>query len=446
MGLSREQWKALLINLASSAIAMNTGESFLVPSSSPGSQAPLVALLAFTGCTGVISVMLPQRSFTSVAQLVSYGIAIAALGYFLDDPTERLPNDDLLEAVPLLEREEASISTQNKRLSASSPIRCCTAALKRVTLSLDTSSQIVDRYLQAFLVATVSATWVFFIALNFTRGFSLRAPRVRPLLDLTFQPRATTEVVISMFNEPLDSISSLLSSLRAIPTFSNAHIHIYTKDPLANTTALQQYTGAQQITQLRNIGREGETYLHHILSQWDALAKHTLFVQASVHNQHDVLLRLRSYFDPQYTGMLSLGFVGHTSLCNGSDMWGWHEDSGIVADVYERVHKKPCEKVLLSYKGQFIVSAQRIRGIPKDIYFDLHRALVDEHSWAHREPYLQGRADVMSAPVFGYTLERLWNTIFQCSNMEVAWRCPSLLSRSRYRGDRSDCQCVDSQT
>lgn len=141
-------------------------------------------------------------------------------------------------------------------------------------------------------------------------------------------------------------------------------------------------------------------------------------------------------------GLLSLGSVGHTSPCKGSDVWGWSEDSGIIADVYQRVHQRPCKQVLLSYKAQFIVSAERIHGLPKAIYHDLHHALVDKHSWAHQEPYVQGKVDSLSAPAFGFTLERMWSTTFQCSDMKVAWQCPTLLSRIR-GGRTRDCQCFD---
>jgi hypothetical protein len=102
-----------------------------------------------------------------------------------------------------------------------------------------------------------------------------------------------------------------------------------------------------------------------------------------------------------------------------------------------------CENVLLSYKGQFIVSAARIRGVNKDIYHDLWQAFVDENNPAHQPSNLQGRPDSMSAPDFGYTMERLWNLLFQCSSVDVGWKCPTLLSEWRLGGDISDCQCFD---
>ncbi|KAJ4286922.1 hypothetical protein N0V90_012802 [Kalmusia sp. IMI 367209] len=205
-----------------------------------------------------------------------------------------------------------------------------------------------------------------------------------------------------MYDESLESVASLISSLRDIPALSGAQVHVYTKATPANLTAIQYQTSAYRVVQLPNVGREGETYLYHILSRWNLLAKHTLFVQAGMHNKEAVLSRIRFYFHPQRTGMLSLGVVGHSILCNGTDPWGWTDHSGIVPYIYGHVYQRPCKKILLSYKGQFIVSAERIRGISQRLYRELHVAIVDEDSWAHKEPYLQGREDSMSAPVLGW--------------------------------------------
>lgn len=38
----------------------------------------------------------------------------------------------------------------------------------------------------------------------------------------------------------------------------------------------------------------------------------------------------------------------------------------------------------------------------------------------------------MSGPDLGYTLKRLWDILLQCSDLDVAWRCPSLLSGKRW--------------
>ncbi|KAF2001082.1 hypothetical protein P154DRAFT_522067 [Amniculicola lignicola CBS 123094] len=231
-----------------------------------------------------------------------------------------------------------------------------------------------------------------------------------------------------------------------MPSLSNARFHIYVKDSGANATTIQERTGADNVTMLPNVGREGQTYLYHILNHWDSLAKHSIFLQADVHNPREFYPRIRNYFDPERTGMLSLGFSGNVCNCHDcDDRFGWNDDAHLLPTIHSRIYydSSQCNNVLLSYKGQFVVSAQRIRGLEKELYQDLHDAFIDEASWAHQEPFLKGRADSMSAPVFGYSVERLWNLLFQCSDMDVAWRCPTLLSGNRIGGNIEDCQCFD---
>jgi hypothetical protein len=102
-----------------------------------------------------------------------------------------------------------------------------------------------------------------------------------------------------------------------------------------------------------------------------------------------------------------------------------------------------CESIRLSYKGQFIVSAKRIRGVRRGAHRGLRVALVNPTSWAHNKEALHDRRDSMNAPSLPCTIERLWNMLFQCDGPEIGWRCPSLLSKWRVGRDISDCQCFD---
>lgn len=190
---------------------------------------------------------------------------------------------------------------------------------------------------------------------------------------------------------------------------------------------------------------ESETYLNHILSRWDSLARQTIFLQADIHNPREFYAHINNYYNRALTGFLNLSWSGSVCSCGDcGDRLFWQDNANFLQKTYERIYNSTdCNNVLLSYKGQFVVSAARIRGINKDIYSDLWQALVDEKSWAHQPKHVQGRPDSMSAPDFGYTLERMWNLLFQCSNMDVAWKCPSMLSRWRIGGNIGDCQCFD---
>jgi hypothetical protein len=434
-GLHWHHVALLVVNMASSAAAMTVGESTLTPSL-PNSQHRVAAIIALVGFTGCVSVMLEQRSYTSILQFCSYGMALATLGK-LESGIEHNEEEASLrrdldvyganETLPTPSQSAGYTETRKNNIRISARYSC--------TLPLCLYSA-----WRSVKVGVVIAAWIAFLSLNFAPRTGLAPPAV---LDDAFNPNTTMEVVISMYQEPPASVASLISSLYEIPALASAKMHIYTKDATANRTALRAQTGAHEVTLLSNVGRESETYLHHILSRWESLANHTLFVQAEVHNKAAFLWRLETYFDPHRTGMLDLGVQAHGYQCEGSDRWGWSDRSGIVSNVYHSVYQSPCRPFLLSYKGQFVVSAKRIRGIGTDMYARLHEALRDPTSWAHQEPYIQGRPNAMSAPVLGYTVERLWNVLFQCSDVATYLKCPTFWSGARLGATSSDCQCVD---
>jgi hypothetical protein len=268
---------------------------------------------------------------------------------------------------------------------------------------------------------------------------------VQPILDLDFVPKTDVELVISMYKEPIEEVAYLISTLKDMPNMPNPRVHIYIKDIDANVEDIKESTGADEVTPLPNIGREGETYLKHILDNWDSLAKQTVFLQADVHNPREFYPRIRDYFVPGRTGMLSLGWSGQVCNCdNCGDRFNLWDTTHLFPEISNRINNATkCENVVLSYKGQFVASAKRIRGVDKSVYQDLHDAFVNPDSWAHQEEYLQGRPDSMNAPAFGYLMERIWNLLFQCNSMDVAWKCPTLLSGLRIGGNFEDCQCLD---
>ncbi|KAL1602716.1 hypothetical protein SLS60_006137 [Paraconiothyrium brasiliense] len=304
--------------------------------------------------------------------------------------------------------------------------------------------------LRTIIVAVaLPGAWLVYFTLNFSRHTHQKAVEPRPILDVTYIPHTDIEAVISMYKEPIDQVAQLVSTLKNMTNIgSDAKIHIYIKDVDANVEEVQQDTGADQVTPLPNIGREGETYLKHILGSWDTLAAQTIFLQADVHNPRELFPRIRDYFVPGQTGMLSLGWSGQVCNCeNCGDRFNLWDTTHLFPEVSSRINNvTKCDKMLLSYKGQFIASAKRIRGVEKSVYQDLHDAFVNRDSWAHQKEFLRGRLDSMDTPVFGYTMERVWNLLFQCNSMEIAWRCPTLLSGNRVGGNIEDCQCFDPES
>lgn len=426
----------LALNIVSSAAVLVLGRSWILPSYPPkigGILDPknvygcgdIASYLVLSGLTGYSSVLMLRRSYTSPIQFVAFFMAIVCLDNGRLFGLTRWYQSRPQGAISLVGNLRDVIMGNNS----------------------DRSKKFVHRLLNysaiyPILSFIILGLWMAFIIENFTKR-STTAPGLPLALDLAYRPHVDMEIVISMYHEPLDSVNYLIASLKAIPSLSSAIVHIYTKDEHANLETIQQHTGADNVTQLTNVGREGETYLRHIVDNWDSLARHTLFIQGEVHNPRELFPRVRDYYDPERTGMLGLGFSGNVCDCKScGDRWGWSDSVvySIFADIYPRVL---CSELLLSYKGQFIASARRIRGVQREVYEKLLDALVMEDSWAHREDYLKGRKDSLNAPFFGFTLERLWNVLLQCSDLDVAWRCPTLLSGRRSGGDKGDCQCFD---
>lgn len=265
-------------------------------------------------------------------------------------------------------------------------------------------------------------------------------------LDKDFTPRRKLDIVVALYHEDLHQLSNHLSTITLLPTIASLdpNIVIYTKDSKATADSILDRVSADGIVHLPNRGREGGTYLSHIIENYDDLAEHTLFIQADIHNFRNFLRRLEDYFVPA-TGMLSLGFGGITcNLTDCTDPWKWHDTEGHLPRLYSELYGEPAlaEAILLSYKGQFVVSARRIRSMGRYYYEYLREMLESEKSpWSGEssDPSRKGG----NAPMFGYTLERAWGLIFGCADGRIAVDCPGSW-HTRRGGERDDtCQCLD---
>ncbi|RMY22295.1 hypothetical protein D0867_02803 [Hortaea werneckii] len=268
------------------------------------------------------------------------------------------------------------------------------------------------------------------------------------------------DLVIARYDESAEQVANDINALVMLPNLGplNPNVIIYDKAENANTS-----TWANDLEDLLlphipltvvvkpNIGREAEAYLGHIIDHWDDLADHTLFSQAAAHDIHALRRRLQDYFVPE-TGFLTLSYVGgFCSHCSGcKDLAGWGEQDGVLDDIYSMFNNgSHCQDLVLAYRGQFIVSRNRIRSNDIKAYQHLRNQLIDMNDDKHKMPYLDqnwmaGRRDRLDAPNFGFTIERMWGAIMQCSDQRIAKECPSLLAG--LLGNRMPlgaCQCLD---
>ncbi|EWC47844.1 hypothetical protein DRE_02726 [Drechslerella stenobrocha 248] len=174
-----------------------------------------------------------------------------------------------------------------------------------------------------------------------------------------------------------------------------------------------------------------------------------MFVQAKPHTPERIVGRLGAYFDPERTGMMDLGYreLRQCSCTDCRDEYGWTDETNLIPELMSEAHNVRCNertRVSLSYKGQFVVSAKRIRSLRRKIYEGLESKLVGE------DRILLGQEeDSPDSPVFGYALERSWGVLFQCADLTaVRDECPGLTVPGIAMGDLrrarpEDCGCLD---
>ncbi|KAL6149942.1 hypothetical protein ACJBU6_11468 [Exserohilum turcicum] len=436
-----ERMSLRALNAFSTGAAFLLGGSVLFPvETCPASQdaasqriRDALTQLAMTAIVGCFTTLSLRRSYSSLYQLCFYLFAILCVCgdeiYGASWKQARHPKDPYA-SYDLVLCQHITVSDDSEEAGMAAMPTSCPDSHSRGLRS-------------SFSSVILVMLWTAYVSFNFGQR---QYPRIEPQLDLGYEANGPLEIVISMYKERTSDVASLISRLQSMPDMSQALVTIYLKDSEADEERVKQETAAHNVIKLPNVGREAETYLNHILTRWDNLAERTVFLQADVHNPREFYPFFERYFRANQTGFLNLGWVGN--VCNSDecgDKHGWQDETELFPEIQSRIDHSVRDGVLLSYKGQFIATAARIRGIDKAIYADLWKLLVDENSWAHNEPYLQGREDSMSQPWFGYTMERIWNVLFQCSDMDVAWKCPTLLSGWRRGGTIADCQCFDTE-
>ncbi|EDR15324.1 uncharacterized protein LACBIDRAFT_301450 [Laccaria bicolor S238N-H82] len=256
------------------------------------------------------------------------------------------------------------------------------------------------------------------------------------------------DVVLSYYRENVTTVAQGIQALReqlGSRGFSSKII-VYSKDEsLPVNNSLQTLLGADSIIRLSNRGREGGSFLTHILSQYDRaqrypheFSSHILFGQAILDVQDIVNSRISVL--RKETSFLSLGRYAECDC--GRDAHGLKKYFPRMREICAMFTGRLCPSggQLCTYKGQFIVSSKSILRNPKRLYQDLFDVLTaPEGHWIYddagdKEWEWSGSKSSPSSPFFGHALERSWPTIFGCVDVLVSRRC-SLSSPE-------SCQCT----
>ena len=300
---------------------------------------------------------------------------------------------------------------------------------------------------QVFRITLLSIALVGWACISYTtlrRSISLAERGINPFRSAPSESQKSFDIVVSYHDESLPELISTLTSFLVLPNVASLsqRVVLYAKDSESPTSELQLNltmglppTTSVLVRELPNKGREGETYLHHILDNYDnatGLADHTLFLQAEMHDPWYMRPRITQYFVPK-TGFLSLWHMD--TVCSSSascrDHSPWTPDPAVLESVFQAANNgSELVDMVTTYRGQFITSAPRIRANTKSMYEDLRQRFTNSEE---------------ENPLWGYDLERLWGAVMQCpGGRRVGDRCPSMLSGMLGTvGEVEDCQCVD---
>ena len=225
------------------------------------------------------------------------------------------------------------------------------------------------------------------------------------------------------------------SQLREAPYIKQLGLKltIYTKDQHISLSEMKTATGADEVHRLPNIGREGQTMLHHLITHYDSptLPQFTMFGQDELelslddkgNMYHFMYKHLWKELRPN-TGFLGLNEWNELCTCGDCDGRGQFP---LQVAIYNMLEQKVCHKENWNdLWSQFIVSRSRIRSRPLESYIWLERMIsAPLGHWIHNEKqpdfikdaYMHG-SSTPSNPLFGHTIERSWGIVFKCSFRE----------------------------
>ena len=243
----------------------------------------------------------------------------------------------------------------------------------------------------------------------------------------------TMHIVVAMYREDPESVMRYLEEVTGLPAVARRRplLFIYVKGGAEVAAHVSQLISAHEIVQLPNIGREQETYLHHVVKHYNSLPAHILFTQAERNPGYSVIPRLHTYFSDR-TGALGLGGVS-TCTCDGhSELWpgdGNASDALIrIREVYALAQQQLCpHEFACFHHGFFVASRARLQQQPRRVYIYLCNLfkISEEHSLRINEKNYRtmevGKYEGWAT--HGHVMERSWNALLHCTSIHVSKSC-----------------------
>ncbi|GAA5844314.1 hypothetical protein JCM9279_001765 [Rhodotorula babjevae] len=290
---------------------------------------------------------------------------------------------------------------------------------------------------------------------------------------LALAPSPTLDIVIAHHSLPPSALAHHIAAVREAPLarLSRVRVYVYEKGDWSDEAlwgglsgALR--TGRDEVVRLPNVGREGGTYLEHIVAHYNAsvpsssasassaaswlpglglglgaraLADTTLFLQEHLAWDWVAAPRLRRTLSTR-TAFVSLGPY-QTNLCGlDSEV---HTQMGGIRDIFEMVKGRSCaegneeDRVLSTWAGQFAASRRTLLKNELDVYERLVRMVEAPDDDPIHKQYNPSGPSTSSNPAFGHALERSWPLLLHCDDKRIAETCKDVAF------EPEDCQCFE---
>lgn len=245
--------------------------------------------------------------------------------------------------------------------------------------------------------------------------------------SLEFEPfDRPLDVVVAYYTADPRILGSLpLGSILEIPVINESRPvwYLYNKSPAPPPLFLN--VKIHHVINMPNVGREGHTFLYHIVHNYHNLSRQTIFCQENPDNKSNVLFRLENYY-VKTTGFMALSDEMRCT-CDGC--------SGTlkrIRDFYAIFTQELCKgDFTASLHGCFVVSRRRIHSLKLERYqylLGLMGAPSGHFIHSASEGYRDGNGVEEESrpdkPCLGYILERTWSVMFNCSGLDVMERLP----------------------
>ena len=245
--------------------------------------------------------------------------------------------------------------------------------LLNIIINLIDNNENIDEFLDLFLkLDNVCIDKLLFIYQNIKNKNSIKS--IIKIIDKLYIDNSLS-IVVARYNENIDWIKKY------------KNVIVYNKGE-----SLDQIS----FTKLDNVGREGHTFLYHIINNYDNLSNWTIFVQG---NPFDHCPNFYEKIDKLYKLDVKEDFNFLSDIIYNSNISNCPYHSNIpLKKVYNDLFNKEEEDkpIVFSPGGQFYVSKKLILTKPKNYYEKILKLL-----------------DYNINPIEGFCIERLWKYIFE---------------------------------